>query len=37
VDKRYGIYLIVALALFLLGLITMWLKASMNAAQRGEY
>jgi hypothetical protein len=32
--KRYGIYLIVALALFLLGLIPMWLKASANAAQR---
>jgi hypothetical protein len=32
--KRYGIYLIVAVAIFLLGLIPMWLKASANADQR---
>ena len=32
--KRVGIYLGVALALFLLGLVPMWLKASENASQR---
>jgi hypothetical protein len=32
--KRYGIYLVVALFIFLLGLIPMWLKADATAAQR---
>jgi hypothetical protein len=32
--KRYGIYFIIALVIFLLGLIPMWLKSSANADQR---
>ena len=34
--KRVGVYLAIALALFLLGLVPMWLKARTAASQRDE-